>query len=305
MEIFNNNLDLYKPDKESWTKSLKYAGNLNIKNIDKLIFHCFWRVPLDFSRKQLAVLKSIIVNHNLNNIEINLWSNVDLSTNKYFKEVSKFVNLRNWNIQEEIRGTCLEGYTILNSVNDTLCYLEGDLFRLLVLYKYGGFYIDMDVLILRDMSTLNNFEFLYQWGTSGFSEIEPKITMNGAVMRLNKNSNLSKEFLEKILETIPTPNTTDWGSTLYSKIKNNNLLVLPGIWFNSEWGFEDTQCNPFKDIGFVELFEGAFTWHWHNKWSDEVEIGSKFQILEKINNHKFTVILGSIYEKEIKLKNLP
>lgn len=286
MKLINNNLDLYRPDVDSWKKSLDYANKLNIENNKKLIFHCLWRVPLDFSRKQLAVLKSIIVNHSLDNIEINLWSNVDLSNNEYFKEVSDYVNLKIWNIQEEIKGTILENYSILNNINDDLCYLEGDVFRLLILHKYGGFYIDMDVLILRDMSVLNNFQFLYQWGTSGFNN-EPKLAMNGAIMRFDKDSDLSKEFLEKILTTLPVPNTTAWGNQLYSKVENNDLLVLPGVWFNSEWGFEGTHCEPFKNVGDVEMFDGAFTWHWHNRWSDEVEEGSKFYILESDINNKF------------------
>lgn len=294
INLINNNPELYKSDKQSWNKSLDYAKKLNIENKEKLVFHCFWRVPLYFSRKQLAVLKSIIVNHNIDNLEINLWSNVDLSNNEYFKEVSEYVNLRIWNIQDEIKGTILENYSVLNNISDNLCYLEGDLFRLLVLHKYGGFYIDMDVLILRDMSSLNNFEFLYQWGTSGFTSDEKNITMNGAIMRLNKKSDLSKEFLEKILITPPVVNTTAWGNQLYSKIENNDLLVLPGIWFNSEWGFEDTKLNPFKNIGPIDLFDGAFTWHWHNRWNDEIEEGSKFYILELDINNKFNKILSEL-----------
>jgi hypothetical protein len=290
IKLIENKSELYKSDKESWTKSLEYALSLNIENKKKLVFHCLWRVPLEFSRKHLTVLKSIIVNHDINNLEINLWSNVDLSTNEYFKEVSQYVNLKIWNIQEEIKGTILENYSVLNNINDDLCYLEGDVFRLLVLHKYGGFYIDMDVLILRDMSSLNNFEFLYQWGTSGSNSNEPNMTMNGAIMRFNKKSDLSKEFLENILITPPIINTTAWGNKLYSKIEKNDILVLPGVWFNSEWGFEGTQNNPFKNIGSVELFNGAFTWHWHNRWNDDIEIGSKFQILEDINNEKFNRI---------------
>ena len=174
MKLIDNNSDLYKSDRKSWIKSLEYALSLDNENKEKLVFHCFWRVPLDFSRKHLAVLKSLIVNHDISNLEINLWSNVDLSSNHLFKEVSGFVNLRIWNIQQETIGTILEGYPALNSINDSLCYLEGDFFRLLILHKYGGFYIDMDVLVLRDMSPLNNFQFLYQWGTSGFTDNEKK-----------------------------------------------------------------------------------------------------------------------------------
>ena len=26
--------------------------------------------------------------------------------------------------------------------------------------------------------------------------------------------------------------------------------------------------------------DGAFAWHWHNRWDDRIEDGSKFQLLE-------------------------
>lgn len=280
-------INLYKPDIDNWKKSLEYAKSLP-SNDEKIIFHCFWRVPKNFERKQLAVLKSIIVNNK--NFEINLWSNVDLSDNIFFKEVSKFVTLRKWDFIEEAKGTQIENKVSLESIYDDTCYLEGDIFRILILHKYGGFYIDMDVLVLRDMSPLNNFEFLYQWGTSGFSPQEPNITMNGAVMRLNAKSDLSFEFIENLYNTKPNKNTTSWGNGLYSKIQRNELLVLPCMWFNSDWGFDGTTHSPFKNIGTPELFDGAFTYHWHNKWDDDISDGSKFQILEELNNEKFKLL---------------
>jgi hypothetical protein len=280
-------IELYKPNRENWEKSLLYAKNMVNENNTKLVFHCFWRVPKDFGRKQVAVLKSIIVNHVNLDIEINLWSNVDLSDNLYFQEVSKFVVLKKWDIHEEIKGTIIENCQYLNSINDDFCWLEGDVFRLLILHKYGGFYLDMDVLVLRDMSPLNNLEFLYQWGTSGFNA-EPTMTMNGAIMRLNKDSVLSTEFLQKILITPPSPNTTSWGNSLYSSV--SDILALPGIWFNSEWGFEGTVYGPFENKGTVELFEGAYTWHWHNKWDDIIEEGSKFHVLEKLIDSKMKLL---------------
>jgi hypothetical protein len=284
------NQDLYRPEKIYYLNSLEFAKKLNNDNRLKMIFHCLWRVPRDFGRKQLAVLKSIITSHKDKDIEINLWSNVDLSTNSFFKEVSEYVNLKLWDINEEIKGTILENCPSMSSVSDDMCYLEGDVFRLLVLHKYGGFYIDMDVLVLRDMSPLNGVEFLYQWGTSGFNANEPNITMNGAVMKLDKGSSLSLEFLEKLSITNPAKNTTCWGNLLYSKIQNNDLTILPGVWFNSEWGFEDTKCEPFKRVENYSLFDGAFTWHWHNQWDAEIEKGSKFEILEGIIEEKFKKI---------------
>lgn len=285
MKLINDDRNLYASDKENYLRSLEVAKNLPIINNEKMIFHCFWRVPGEFAVKQLAVLKSIIVSHSneLDNIEINLWSNVDLTTNPYFMEVSEFVNFRIWDLQSELNGTVLQGHPFLTMdyIGDSLCYLEGDLFRLLVLNKYGGFYIDMDVLVLRNMRPLNNYEFLYQWGASGFLEDEPDITMNGAVMRFNKGSSLSVEALIILGHTPPQKNTMFWGSGLYSKITSEDLMAFPGVWFNSEWGREDAMDWHMVNRGRVDMYDGAFAWHWHNKWDMVPEAGSKFQILEE------------------------
>lgn len=288
ISYFENNQLLYRTEKEFYEKSLEFAKMLPNSNNENLIFHLFWRVPKDFGFKQCSVIKSIIASHihKLNKIEINLWSNVNLSNNKFFQEISNYVNLKIWNLQEEIKGTILERCFFLNdeNVHDSLCYLEGDLFRLLTLHKYGGFYIDMDVLVLRDMTPLNSYEFLYQWGPTGFkcfhtNTIDTNLRMNGAIMRLNKNSDLSLEFLEILSSTPPAKNVPVWGSYLYSKTVRNSVLALPCIWFNSEWGYEDTTFEPFKKHDNIKMFDGAFTWHWHNRWDENIENGSKFDLI--------------------------
>jgi hypothetical protein len=289
--ILNENLDLYNPSRESYLRSLEYAKNLKNSDNRKLVFHCLWREPKKFGRKQLAVLKSLVVNNleAVDSLEINLWSNVDLSDNPYFKQVKEYVNLRNWNLHNEIKQTILEDHKFLsdtNNVYDDLCYLEGDLFRLLILHKYGGFYIDMDVLILRNLLPLNGFEFLYQWGTSGFRG--ETFRMNGAIMRLEQNSDISLELLKILKETPAIKNHNSWGTELYSKLKRNSILALPGMWFDSEWGFEGTSLNPFKNTGKVELYEGAFAWHWHNRFDEDIEKGSKYDIIESKHEQIFT-----------------
>jgi len=289
IKLIDDNLDLYRADKKGYSESLVYAKNMQAVSNDKLIFHCLWRVPREFSIKQATALKSIITSHkeHLANLEINLWSNVDLSENTFFKEISDFVHLRKWDYPEEAKGTLLENVDHINehSLHDNLCYLESDLFRLLVLNKYGGFYIDMDVLVLRDMSPLNHLEFLYQWGTSGFNSNEPNILINNAIMRLNKNSDLSIECLELLKKEPLIGNSFSLGTHLFAKVNENKLLILPGVWFDSEWGFEGTENNAFKNVGNFDLFDGAYAWHWHNRWDHSIEKGSKFDLLEdKIDN---------------------
>jgi len=279
--------------------SLEYAkGLLPQKLNNKLIIHYYWRVPLDFGRKQLLAVKSALVaNYDLHkdNLEINLWSNVDLSDNEILAPLKKFINIKIWNPIEEIKGTILEPhieYYKKNIIQDDRNWIAGDFFRLLCLHKYGGFYFDVDVLVLRDLSPLQNYEFLYQWGSSGTTPMEPTIFYNGAIMRLEKNSSASTKLVLKTLDIIPVPLTTSWSSTLYSMIEDDNLHYFPCAWFNPEWCLKDPSFDfqPFKNNGHNNLFEGSFTWHWHNKWTEEIQVGSKFQILEEQINEKFNII---------------
>ena len=133
IQLLNNNVDLYRTDKAYYEKSLEFAKELPNNN-EPMSFHLFWRVPREFGFKQVSVIKSIIVAHKnkLDLININLWSNVDLTGNKFFHEISKYVKFRIWNVAEEIKGTILENCHFLkddNLINDDVCYLEGDLFR--------------------------------------------------------------------------------------------------------------------------------------------------------------------------------
>jgi hypothetical protein len=275
--------------------SLSFAKNLPLTGYsDPTTFHFYWRVPKNFSRKQVLPIKSSIVTQNKNYTKFVLWSNVDLSNNEFIKPLLPYIELRIWDLHREVKDTPLENANFLNkTVDDSLCYLGGDLFRLLTLYKYGGVYIDMDVVVLRDFNPILEHEFMYQWGSTGTGNPnEPVLKQNGAIMRLTKKSKLSEDLLNELKITPANPNTTCWGTDLYHKVwlKNKNWVTFPCAWFNTEWGMGRT-IQPFKKNyegnDSSELFDGAFTWHWHNKWDEPIEDGSKFQILETIMNSKF------------------
>ena len=277
-------------------QSLEYAKSLPISDWkEETTFHFYWRVPKEFGRKQALPVKSTIVTQDLSKTKIILWSNVDLSDNPYVKPLLPFIELKIWNLEQEVKNTPLENSKVVKGVvDDPLCYLGGDLFRLLCLYKYGGVYIDMDVVVLRDFLPILPYEFMYQWGSSGTVPTggEPILKQNGAIMRLKQKSTLALDLLKELELTPAKTNTTCWGTELYHKVwnKNKNWITFPCAWFNTEWGMSRT-IQPFKKNfegnESAELFDGAFAWHWHNKWDEDVEDGCKFQILENIVEEKF------------------
>jgi hypothetical protein len=299
MVTIESHPELYMYDSLDRVKtSLAFANNLPSIYDGKTTFHFYWRVPGPFERKQVLPIKSSIVTQNRDKVDFILWSNTDLSTNEYVKPLLPYITLKQWNLRDEVRDTPLENAGVLNgTVDDPLCYLGGDIFRLLCLYKYGGVYIDMDVAVLRDLNPLLAYEFMYQWGSSGTTKSEPDLRQNGAVMRMFAGSRLATDLLNELRNTPGNPNSTCWGTDLYKKVyqHNRNWYTFPCAWFNTEWGL-GIPLQPFKKNqngnDSSELFDGAFTWHWHNKWKDEIEPGSKFYILEQLIDERFRALNG-------------
>lgn len=284
----HDNKNYYSYDKDNLNLSLKFAQNLPATDL-KNNLHFYWRVPRQFGRKQILPIKSAIVN-NKNKSDIYLWSNIDLSQNEFIKPLLPYIKLKIWNPFNEIEDSFLKNkidFFKNHSIDDEKCWLGGDLFRLLCLYKHGGIYIDMDMVILRDISPLYPYNFLYQWGSSGTTQEEPNLMINGAIMGFNAENENLKFMLETLANTFPIQNSFCWGRELYGQTINKDTLVLPCAWFNSEWGTGIPLEGFKKNEQSQDLYEGAFTWHWHNRWDDVIENGSKFDILESFINQKF------------------
>jgi hypothetical protein len=52
--------------------------------------------------------------------------------------------------------------------NDQYNWKAGDLMRTVALYKYGGLYVDLDVLFVRSFEPLLGEDFVYQWSCHAY-----------------------------------------------------------------------------------------------------------------------------------------
>lgn len=280
-------------------KCVEYCRQIKNTSLKEIIdFHMFWNVGLPFERKQILPIKSYLCTQDLTNTQLNVWSNVDLSHNDYLKPFLPYINLKIWDPVSQAKGTVLEGRLDVLLINDVLNYSAGDLFRILVLNNYGGLYVDFDVVFLRDFSPILEQEFMYKWS---FQEE----MINGAVMRMFKGSKLCKDLLVEISKGDVFSGTVNWSTTLYQKVRrfNKDWTIFPCAFFNTEWQIKLTEyqkkhdpefkelvdfiVHPFKKTEWSQklLYDGVFSWHWHNNWKAEIETGSKWQILEhKFNN---------------------
>lgn len=140
---------------------------------DRIQYHTYWRVDLaPFGERQEYMLKSFFATQNVDNTRLIMWSNGDLSVYpillKYLARFPDAFELREADIETLARGTPLEGTSLLN-LNDKKAWIDGDLVRLLVVWTYGGVWVDMDSLLTRDLAPLLEHEFVTQWDCYGTS----------------------------------------------------------------------------------------------------------------------------------------
>ncbi|KAF8471521.1 glycosyltransferase family 32 protein [Gautieria morchelliformis] len=191
-------------------------------------FHTYWRVDLaPFSLNQEWLIKSFFATQDITSSTLILWSNGDLSDNsllqKWIQRYPDAFELKIVDIQDLARGTAMDGSSLLIS-NDPKAWVDGDLIRLLLLWNYGGVWIDMDSLLTRDLAPLLEHEFITQWDCYD----KKYLPFNGALMHFHKHSPYLCEFFH-VMATSPPPrsSSTDWGSLLYMKLWRR--LVAGGI----------------------------------------------------------------------------
>lgn len=134
-------------------------------------YHTYWRVDLaTFSERQEWMLKSFFATQDHATSRLIMWSNGDLSTNSILASYAHMhpnsFEMRVVNIPDLASGTALDGSPLLKT-NDKKAWTDGDLVRLLVIWNYGGVWIDMDSLLTRDLSPLLEHEFVTQWDCYG------------------------------------------------------------------------------------------------------------------------------------------
>lgn len=294
-----NDDSLYLEGEESTYKVLDICKKLNEPIDEKYNIFVYW-IGENVNYKHSVVLKSFLATQNLNNATLKIYCDKDLSKNIFFKDYTNIpqIEFHIFNVEEEIKGTIFENrFKYINEIKYHIFNpaYESDFFRLLMLQKYGGIYIDFDVLLLRDLSPLLKYDFLYQWGA------HPNNMINGAIMHLRKDSYSNNLMSNLLLDTpaLPGSGSLTWASDLYIRVKeiSDELVIFPATFFNTEWQWNlhskaGYNLNSFKSYEFSNyLFEGCFSWHWHNNWEQEIEKDSKFYILDKI------------LEKKIKEKN--
>src|SRR5205823_8837093 len=78
------------------------------------------------------------------------------------------------------------------------------------------------------------------------------------------------------------PHEFNWGRENLRRAVERGaaVTIYPAPFFDAEWQ-ADPKFEPFKrTANSANFYDGAFAWHWHNRWDHTIQEGSKFQRLE-------------------------
>jgi hypothetical protein len=142
-------------------------------------FHTYWRVDLvKFGPRQANMLQSFFATQHLPTSHLTLWSNgAELSTDPTVRSfLTRFPHsfaVRTLDMHALAQQAGLHP-SLWNpdTLQDSKAWVDGDLIRLLLLWNYGGVWIDMDSLLTRDLGPLLDHEFVTQWDCYGAGLIQ-------------------------------------------------------------------------------------------------------------------------------------
>ena len=140
------------------------------------------------------------------------------------------LRVRALDILWEARGSPVENSFMLR-LTDELSWIDGDFVRMVLLWRYGGFYIDMDVLLLRDATPLLGTEFVTEFDCGGGT--------NGAVLRMFARGATATALLRLASATRPRLAMWTFGPWLLEKFRAGSaatgLHKLPWCFYHGIW----------------------------------------------------------------------
>lgn len=245
-------------------------------------FHCYWQGSLN-EKHLYSIMSCYYFNVKNNKHKIVLWLENNIP-NQYNEEIEKYCEIKNFNLREEIKNTFLQDVSF--RFNPRLSFYS-DVVRYVLLYKYGGCWFDLDCFFLRNFDPLFYFFgdkiCVYQWENQNYP--------NGAIyISLVSESPNMKNIIEFIINR-----NHGWGfqESYLTYDLDLDLFVLPCSWFDGDWidnkynlGTVKFLENTDKLYNFDNFFEGAFCYHWHNKWNNTIEPQSPMNQLINIIKNK-------------------
>ncbi|GAA5987994.1 hypothetical protein JCM5350_007853 [Sporobolomyces pararoseus] len=269
--------------------------------------HLYWRNDLlPLGERQLKLIESILFTQSEKHTKVIFWTNAkdpkrEIETLPILQPVlkqfgggeQKRFEIKKVDKKELSLKTPMESSPYLE-LADTQAWVDGDLVRLLVLYQYGGVWIDFDTVLTgkRDLRVLLEHEWVTQWDC--YDKIYQPL--NGAMMHFFQNSPYLCEMLYTMsISPPPNKNSIDWGSRLYHKtyrsLINSGIKpfkILPFCFTDGvSCRLDNRLPDPFEETSVREKkkwgkgrweqvkwkLENVWAVHLHNRWDKDFPKG--------------------------------
>ena len=251
----------------------------DVKYEDPVIFHCYWNKEVG-TNQLFSILSCYLTNVKGTNNKIILWHDFDIKKcidSDIYRLLRRFCEVKNFDHFAERIGTPLESYQIDRNGYLSMPSFYSDYLRLIMLYRYGGMWFDLDILFFKRFDYLfSKYDsFMYTWERSKHP--------NNALFWC-RDKGILKSMIERFIEyggghfgiqdTFGNRRENQIHFGLDSTLEIN---VLPCGWFDSMW-----ICDPcdfelwFKDNGDGYFYDDAYCYHWHSRNHLPIEKGSPF-----------------------------
>lgn len=289
---------------ENTDDCLDYFSNINLEPDNTFMdrynseipfyYHVYWFGNLN--NKHLLCVNSYLATQNLNKTKLIVW--LDCENGYNFKNISLIpkhsnIIINNYNPNHLSKGTPFENKKFINIIDPSIIKYRSDLARIMILYKYGGLYFDLDLLLFKDLTCFVHLEFCYQW-----SNIQNR--GNNALLCLHRGSNTCIDLFKKYcyyIETECKPFGLDFNRVIFNE--PDKLLHLPCALFDPVWILLDTNSTSkfsklrnFDDffnttdekiINTKDFFNNKiYAYHWHSRVNKNIEKNSYFDQLNNI-----------------------
>jgi lactosylceramide 4-alpha-galactosyltransferase len=278
---------------------LNTSSSSNIKRYNIFFVETNFKLNY-FNKRELCGIESAALN-NPNGI-INVYTINAKIDSKLLKTYSN-IKLIKLNLSKLFQNTYFENWYRLNKqllMQGPYAYAQiSDLFRVVVLYKYGGYYSDLDTITIKSIEPLLNYNgfglqsdypidinlsnlifsknhlFLHEWMSEMIDEPYNKTRFIwGSIGKNNVNLKVEKLCETKLENIIIKGLNTNIKSRKFNKSKHDLSLFStrffsPLNWFNWEYLFIS---NQFIDIS---MFIDAYSVHFFSKFSSKATTNMK------------------------------
>jgi len=260
-------------------------------------------------RKLRLVMLSFLTTQNLKSTQLHVWTDINVTDpngiiQQELKEilrdpdVSQSIVLHRFDAGMEFSKVSPNSAALLTGIfdQDGAFQAKSDLQRVIILYNYGGIWLDTDVILIQDLTPLMGIDWAYL-GQKNFIN-------NAALSVSTPRSVFATSYLMALVSQYVTPELQDTtyfkhGPHILSQLyrqewTRNSFHVLPACFFDGYWSGE--QDSPAwgtffsNDIDEQQLNyimprnqqHRAFAYHWHGNWAAPISNRSLAYGLERI-----------------------